>query len=300
MLESHGASFRMPDGLPELMLTLEETWPGHLAEIRASGVPTNETPEEPPAEPAALEAGVGAGAATTGGEDPEEPAAAEPAEAQPQYDPLELESMQQRLAAFEEREQQLLAALQDRGGAPEAAPVAGGFTEADYDDFGNLRPEALRREMTLAAQEANRPLLEAIAQARQQEHVAQVQEHYGELVEDMIANEVARNGDLSENALLMVDARAMQILPELNQRYGTNPDGTARPGVVERAIEQAASEVRGLLGEHAGSELEQERNRLATLASQHGEPGPGGGGAHEASVVKIGERVTDRYAAAGQ
>lgn len=302
MLESHGASFVMPDGLTDLMSELEETWPAHLAEIRASGVPTNETPEAPedPEAGDPLAAGAAAGAATAAAADPEAgaPAEPEPAVTQPQYDPLEVEALRERMAAYEQERGELLAALQGRD---TGAPATGELADADlYDEYGNLRVDVLRAEMARAAAEANRPLLDAIAQARQQEQVAATQEHYGALVEDMIADNVARHGDLSEAAIQMLDARAMQILPELNQRYGTNPDGTARNSVVERAIEQAASEVRELLGDHGNSQLEQERHRLATLAGTQGEPGPGGGGAHEAPVVRINERVVDRYAAAGQ
>jgi hypothetical protein len=58
--------------------------------------------------------------------------------------------------------------------------------------------------------------------------------------------------------------------------------------------------VRGLLRAVGSSAQAVQANQLATLAGQNGEVGGTGAvGAVSRPVVKIGERVTDRYAAAG-
>jgi hypothetical protein len=306
-------SFTLPEGLLELKEVLEETWPAISAEIRESGVPTNEVPEEPAVDdPAAadLAAGAGAGAAADAGEEPAEPAAAapEPAAA-PQFDPLEFEALQQRMVAYEAEREQLIAALrgQAAGAGGEPAPAA---TELQYDEFGQVTPEsllaAMRQTAIEAAQAANRPLLDQITQAQAEQAASQREEHYSELVEDMIASNIARNGDLAstpaaqETAIGLLEARAMQLLPSLNEKYGRNPDGSARPGVLERAIEQAASELRAYSGLTGEAALTQERNRLGELAGAGAEPGPGGGGAHEAPVIRLGETSASKFAAARQ
>jgi hypothetical protein len=319
---AHEASFAMPEGLTGLMAALEETWPAHLAEIRASGVPTNETPEPGATaveEPAGFEPAGGAPAEPAAGTpaEPEEPAQPEEpgTPAAPERDiqaELEQEWLREQEEARARRDAELAAALQ-RLAAPQAEGAGAQTLDLSRlqleDEFGNINPAALLEAVHALNQHTLSPiqqqmnqLAEQIQQARAEAVAEQRHEQYGELVEDMFANNIARHGDLTTNpedaekATSFVEARAMQLLPGLNAKYGTNPDGSAKPRVLEAAIEQAAGEVRELLTGHASSTTEQERNRLATLAAAGGEPGAAGVGGVTAPVIKLGETSASKFA----
>ena len=181
------------------------------------------------------------------------------------------------------------------------------------DEYGNVNPTALatmmqtQQQQTLAAlQEMVSPLAQQMQAAQEAEVVASGEAR----LEDILADDIARNGDFvraagnapeqvaqaqeaDRAARQLVRTTADQLFPEIAQRYG------ATPRAAEMAMSRAADQVRSLLRAAGQSAQATQANQLATLASQNGEVGGTGvAGAVSRPVVKFGERVTDRYAGA--
>lgn len=263
-----------------------------------------------PVEP--LAEGVAAGEATDGtppeGEGEASPVEPRDIQAELQAE-LEAEWAQQQVA----QQQQMAELLQRLASGQPTTPTPGAANAPSVDlsqlagqlqdEYGNLNPAALiqlmqgmnQQTVAQAVQAAVAPLQQQLEQARTEQVQAESYQHYEQLVADMISDNASRNGDLSPKAVDLVESRAVQILDGLNSRYGTNPDGSARPKVLEMAIEQAAGEVRELLSEHGASSVQQHQNQLGTLAGVHGEAGTGAGAGVSAPVVKVGERSVDRF-----
>ena len=268
----------------------------------------------------------GAAATSGGGEaapvaaEPVAPAAAEPvapvepAPAAPTFDyedPRLQDLIQQQASLIAQQTlEQMVERVQSQQG-----PQQQGFDAAQLmDEYGNVNPAALaqmmehNRQATLQAmQEMLNPLASQIQAQQEAEVIASGEAR----LEDILADDIARNGDFvraagnspeqiaqaqqaDAAARQLVRTTADQLFPEIAQRYGQTPRAA------EIAMTRAADQVRSLLRAAGAAGAAAQANQLATLASQHGEPGGTGAvGAVSRPVVKFGERVTDRYAAGG-
>lgn len=331
-------AFVMPAGLAELRDHLEQhDWPARSSALHASGVPLMETPADPAGDAAAgaaaapasvgdaLAAGQAAGAATDGAPaagDGQQPGAGDTAgggaaAAPPAFDPADLEAenayLRTQLGQLGEAVQGL---LQQQRGPQQPEPQPGAFDPAQLvDEFGQLNPQALIGmfqqfgEQLMGGIDQRFQQIQAPLAARQEaETVAQGEER----LQDILVDDIAHNGDFvraagdqpeqvaaareaDQQARALVRTVADQLFPEIAERYG------ATPRAAEMAMTRAADQVRTLLRAAGAGEAAAQANRLATLAGQRGEPGAGaagGAGAVEAPVVKVNERVVDRYAAA--
>lgn len=214
------------------------------------------------------------------------------------FDPVELQAELDYTRSQNQELQQLLSQFVDQyeGNQQESqsAPDLSGLT----DEYGNLRPEGLLQILN----SNNEQLLGQVGQmfqsvqaplAAQQE--AQVVAEGNQRLQDIIADDVSRNGEFASdpeadaNARELVTTLASTIFPDVAQRYGSNPRAA------EIAMSRAAQQVRGLLQSAGVAAVTQNQNQLANLASKNGEPGVGGPGT-EAPVVKIGEKSVNRFA----
>lgn len=245
------------------------------------------------------------------------PAVEAPAPAIPAFDwddPRLTDMVDQRASQIA---QQTLDEMVRRAQAQHAqqAPQPGFDPAQMVDEYGNFDPRALptlmqTRDERLLAQVRDMftPLASQMQAAQEAETVAQGEAR----LEDMLADDIARNGDFvraagnsdeqiaaaqkaDADARQLVRTVADQMFPEIAQRYG------ATPRAAEIAMTRAADQVRSLLRAAGQSGVAAHTNQMATLAGQTGEAGGPGAGAAAVSrpVVKFGERVTDRYAAAG-
>lgn len=263
-------------------------------------------PPEPSGDP--LAAGRAAGAATDAAADPEaadpEAAAAEDtASAAPAFDPDELAYLRER----QDRADQILEQIAQRlgGGQPQQAaqqpqpglpfdvealqdPLSDGFGPALV---GFLAWQGQQQQQALQAME------QRIAAPMQQQARAAYEEHLGGLVDDMIADEASRNGDLTSKQVDTLNMLGAQMLPDLRAQYGDNPDGTVKNRVLELAVERSAALVREMVAEAVAAATGEQTNRLAALAGARGEPGPGATGG-VAGVPEFGSpgEVVDYYA----
>jgi len=243
--------------------------------------------------------------------EPVAPVAPEPvAPAAIDYDDPRLNDLIQTQAA--QIAQQQLEQLVQRAQAQQ--PQQQGFDASQLlDEYGNVNAAALAELIQQANNETRRameaivsPLAQQMAAAQEAEVVASGEAR----LEDILADDISRNGDFvraagntpeqvaqaqaaDAQARQMVRTLADQMFPEIASRYG------ATPRAAEIAMTRAADQVRGLLRTVGSSAQAQQANQLATLAGQNGEVGGTGTAALSRPVVKIGERVTDRYAAAG-
>lgn len=264
--------------------------PGAAEPAAPAAEPTEPTPAGAPpvgAEPAApAEPGA-----------PTEPAAPEAAPAEPTIDPRELQaeleyvrSQNTELAAWIQQQEQ-------QGQQPGAAAPAAGEPDI-YDEFGNVDAVKLLQAQRSIVQEEMATLRGELQQAEtnrmQQEREAEG--HQNAL--DMIADDVARNGEFAsdpkadEQARHRVYARAEELLTtELVHRYGA----TAR--AAEIAIARAAAEERAYISGLRGEGATQQANRLATLAGAASDGGTGAtGGVEGTPAFKSPGEVVDYYA----
>jgi hypothetical protein len=147
-------------------------------------------------------------------------------------------------------------------------------TLTPYDDnFGHNLGLLIRSEI----QAANQPMSQAFQQAQAQAE----QERTASNVDDMVGEEIARNGDLPDGAREFVTLRAQQLLDPIVQQIGN----TQRAH--ELAIERAAREIRGMLSGAGTAAVTQHENRLGTLAEAHAEPS----GTNGAAVPGIPNRI---------
>lgn len=230
--------------------------------------------------------------------------AAEPTPAAPtiDYDDPRLNDLIQTQAA--QIAQQQLEQMVQRAQAQQPQGQQQGFDVSQLmDEYGNVNPAALaqmiehNRQSTLeAVKEMFTPIATQMQQAQEAEVIASGEAR----LEDILADDIARNGEFASDpeadriARERVRATADALFPEIAQRYG------ATPRAAEIAMERAADMERTYIRTLRAQAVEQHTNQMATLAGQHGEPGGTGAvGAVSRPVVKFGERVTDRYAAGG-
>lgn len=98
-------------------------------------------------------------------------------------------------------------------------------------------------------------------------------------LQDMLADDIARNGDFphapgeqTSKAQQLVRPLADMIFPEIASRFG------AGPRAAEIAMGRATSLVREIVAEARASALEENTNRMSTLAGARTEPGAGAAG----------------------
>lgn len=125
-------------------------------------------------------------------------------------------------------------------------------------------------------------------------------------LKDMVADDVARNGDFprmvdpatgevaqSSQAQEAIIPLARMLFPQIEQRFGRTPRAA------EIAISHASQMVRGIVAEAAAHALHTEQNRLAALATANGEPsGNGVGGVRTLPDANSFSEVTRRHAPA--
>ena len=120
-------------------------------------------------------------------------------------------------------------------------------------------------------------------------------------LQDMIADDVARNGDFprapgetESKAQKLVMPLAEALFPQIASRYGGGPRAA------ELAIQQASSTVRAIIAEAGAAALEAHKNQVATLTGVQGEPGAAAAGAQGLSDTQDPNEITRRYAEAGR
>lgn len=222
-----------------------------------------------------------------------EPAAA-PAE--PALDPLELQAeLEHMRSQYQELYSVLQQASQQPGTTTQASPAAPDF----FDEYGNFDPSKFatwqeQRDKGLFEQvsQAIQPLHQTFAQQQEAQVIAEGEQR----LNDILADDISRNGEFASDpeadakARELVSTLASQMFPDLAERYGSTPRAA------EMAMVRAAAEVRGLLKSAGGAAVAQTQNQLATLAGAHGEPGAHGAGV-EAPVIRMGETSASRFAA---
>lgn len=236
---------------------------------------------------------------------------ATPAPAAIDYDDPRLQDLIQNQAS--QIAQQTLEQMVQRSQMQQPQAQQGFDPSQLLDEYGNVNPAALatlmqqQQQTTLqAVQDMFTPLASQMQAQQEAETIASGEAR----LEDILADDIARNGDFvraagntpelvaqaqeaDKAARALVRTTADQMFPEIAQRYG------ATPRAAEIAMGRAADQVRSLLRVAGQSAQAAQANQLATLAGQHGEPGSAGTSAVSRPVVKFGERVTDRYAAGG-
>lgn len=170
------------------------------------------------------------------------------------------------------------------------------------DEYGSIRPETLMQLLDArnsALLQSLEQRFEALQSPIEQQQRAATEQRYVSMVDGMVADNLSRHGDLSPKGREFMEGRAAQILPDLNSRFGTNPDGSTKPNVLEMAIEKAAGEVRELLGTAGTAGAAEQAQRLATLAGASGEPGGAAGAVAGTPQFKTSREVVEFYARGG-
>lgn len=139
----------------------------------------------------------------------------------------------------------------------------------NLDPFDENFAANLAALLQQTVQGAVSPLL-ATAQQQQQ---AATEAHWNEIVQDVIADETTRNGDLSQQEIDALNLIGVTIMPEMQAKYGQ----TAR--AVEATVQKAAAQIRAIKADAATAAIEAYKNELGTLGGARGElPATGGGG----------------------
>lgn len=231
------------------------------------------------------------------------------------FDPAQLAEFQTRLEAAEARngqlEQvlgQLLSGADQTGQETGPLPVDVGQLDPFADDFGQQLATLLvsTQQQTVAqiaqlVQQVTQPL----EQQREQETIARGDSN----LEDMLADDVARNGEfhpkpeVDQRARAMTRDRANQVYLELANRHGGHDQVLAYglgPKVAEQAMAQAAREVRELFNMIGSTAVQVEDNRRAGLAVLPAEPGVAGDGVQGPGRFESASAVGDYYASKAQ
>ncbi len=177
--------------------------------------------------------------------------------------------IQGRFGGLMQLEQQLA----QLGGQPEPSQTPG------LPEFDPLDPDSVTawqdaREQRLLAQIDQR--LQMLGQPLMEQQAQQAQQEGEQRLQDIIGDDVARNGefasdpDADRQARDLVRVLAEQQFPTLAERYGQTPRAA------EMAISQAAQQVRGLLRTVGQAEVTRHQHHTATLAGAVAEPGAGG------------------------
>lgn len=230
----------------------------------------------------------------------EAPEAVAPAEA-PQLDPLELQAELEHMRSQNEELYSILQQFtQQQSGTTQQQVAQAQQQGVDItDEYGNLDPAKFAayqqdRDSQLLAQVGQ--MLSPLTQTFEQQREESVINEGMQRLNDILADDISRNGefatdaDADSKAREMVSTIAANLFPELAQRYGNGPR------TAEMAMTRAAAEVRGLLRSVGGAAVSQTQNQLATLAGAHGEPGAHGAGV-EAPVIRVGDTSAARFAA---
>lgn len=216
-------------------------------------------------------------------------ATGQPQPSAPDFDPLEVQA---ELEYLRNQNAQVIEAFQGfaaRGATQEQmqqvqqAGIDPSLLNPLDDNFGvNLLSLMQQRDQQMLGR------MEQLAQAMQAPMLAQqeaaVVAEGEERLTDMLADDMARNGDLPANAQKMVRVLAENAFPQFAARYGSGPRSA------EMAMAHAAREVRGLLGEVGQQAQTEQTNRMATLAGVRGEPGSGAAGVETASDAPLSPR----------
>lgn len=262
--------------------------------------------------PAALADGDGAGAATDAlGDDGAGAAVAAPVAPvvapQPSWDDDQFADLAAAQAErlFNERMAPLVPLLErflgDGSGAPGGAAAAAGAPGAlnpwdeNFGDNLDARFQQFEQLLNTGLERLAAPLA-----AREQ---AEIVEEGNQRLQDMAADEIARNGDFAADpetnetpGKQLVRPLADLFFPAIAEKYGPTPRAAAI------AIDQAAGIVRQIEANAAKVALAKETNRLSTLAGANGEPAVAGVGAQgigEIRATTISEglsEVTRRHA----
>lgn len=140
----------------------------------------------------------------------------------------------------------------------------------NLDPFDENFAANLAALLQQTVQGAVSPLL-ATAQQQQQ---AATEAHWNEIVQDVIADETTRNGDLSADELEALNLIGVSIMPEMQAKYGHQT-----PRAVEATVHKAAAQVRAITAAAEARGIERYKNELGTLGGARGElPANGGGG----------------------
>lgn len=164
----------------------------------------------------------------------------------------------------------------DRGTFPQASEQPPGeFNWGSLDpldeNFGEALGMGIRSEIQAALQQAFQPLSQTLTELQTQEQL----NAYQEQKKDVIADEIARNGDLTEAGRVLLESLTDSYVQDAVERYGPSPRA------MEHAVASAAEFIRQLEREAEERALKRHENQLRTLSEATGEPGPAAG----ASVV---------------
>ena len=224
---------------------------------------------------------------------------------EPTVDPLELQA---ELEHVRTQNQELFGILNQFSQQAEPGQFAqdvqqstGVDVAALTDEYGNFNPNAFaqyqaQRDQQLLGQigQMFQPIQQTFASQQEASVIAEGEQR----LSDILADDVSRNGEFASDpsadaqARELVNTLASQKFPDIAARWGNGPQAA------ERAMTEAAAEVRGLLRSVGGAAVSQNQNQLATLAGQHGEPGAGGAGV-EAPVIRMGDTSASRFATGG-
>lgn len=272
-----------------------------------AGAPAGAAPSGT-ADPAAPPAGA------AGGEPVSPPSAGATEPAAPAWspeDPIFAQAVDDRaLALIDERFGPIAQLLEQTlgGGDPAAAagaqPGASGMPQVQLDPFdesfgGNLAQllQAQNQQMLAQVQQ----LIGQVAQPLQAQMEQQTTAEGNQRLQDMIADDVARNGDFprapgetESKAQSLVQPLAEALFPAIAARYGSGHRAA------EVAIQQASSTLRAIVAEAGAAAVAAHQNQLGTLAGARTEPGGGAGGAQGVADTQDPREITQRYARQGQ
>ena len=230
------------------------------------------------AEAADLSSGQAAGEAVDASAAEAAPVEEAPAAAQtPAFDREEFEG---QLEYLRQQNAQLVEYLQSQQ-QPQAEQGQPQFDPAQLvDEFGNLNPVALAQFMA----QNNEQLMGAFDQRFQQIQAPLAAREEAETIaegeqrlQDILADDVSRNGEFSPKADVDKQARGLvrmiadQQFVEVAQQYGMSPRAA------EIAMGRAAAQVRDMLRANAEAAVEAHVNHNATLAGARSEPGAAAG-----------------------
>jgi hypothetical protein len=225
-------------------------------------------------------------------------------------DPAFIDTIEARAAAmFEERMAPLVPLLErvfgDGGGGDEPGGAPALELNPWDDSFGTNLATIIAQasEQTLERMQQMMSGIAAPLAAREQ---AEVTARGEENLKDILADDIARNGDFATDpetgqapGKSLIRPLADALFPEFAQKFG------ATPRAAEFAMAKAAGIVRELERVAGTAALTREQNRLATLAGTNGEPGASGNGGVQVRPAtqsrSMGEAlrgVTERHAAA--
>lgn len=193
--------------------------------------------------------------------------------------------------AFREAVQQETQALIEAQLARLAPPSVEQPVEAqipNLDPFDENFAQNLATLLQQTVQGAVSPLLETA----QQQQAAANEAHWNDVVQDVIADETSRNGDLTTEELEALNLIGVSIMPEMHGKYGQTPRA------VEATVHRAAAQVRAIITAAEERGIERYKNELGTLGGARTELGAGGtgGGMQGLTQAMTPQQVIERHA----